>query len=573
MRGPHPSCSAAAFLFVVVTAAHGQTVPPATGAALPGLPPRDAARPPATGTARIRGRASTPETGAPLRRAQITLTAPEIGIRRVVTTDTQGRYEFADLPEGRYTISASKGGFVTLQFGQRRPFEPGRPVTVADGQTLEHVDFTLPRGSAITGHVMDEFGEPITGVQVQVQRYTYLPGGQRRLMFAGAAGSTDDRGEFRVFGLMPGEYIVSTLVRGGFNFQQGTGGANDAFEGYAPTYYPGTSSPAEAQPVAVALGQEVTLNLSLMAARMARISGTAVDSKGRPAADAFVTLMLRDGGGGMFVSNGRVTADGSFTLTNVAPGDVTLQVSVGPRAPGDPNENGRVPLTVTGADITGVRITTSPGATVTGTVVFEGTSPRTGDPTPRIYVQSTGPNEPMFFNSDQSNGLIADDGSVQVKNIGPGEILFRATTPPAWTLKSVTLNGDDVTDVPTTIAESARPGTLKVVLTDRVTDVSGTVASSRGEPLKDYVVIVQPAEAKEGTAATRYVRTARPDQQGRFRVHALPPGRYLAAAVESLEQGREWDPEFSRRVRESGTSFTLAEGQTLTVSLKLASFQ
>ena len=569
----HPSWSAAAVLFAVVTAASGQTVPPATGTARPGLPPRDAARPPATGTSRIRGRVVTPETGAPLRRAQMMLVAAEIGIRRVVTTDIQGRYEFADLPEGRYTISASKGGYVTLQFGQRRPFEPGHPVTVADGQTIEQVDFALPRGSAIVGRVTDEFGEPITGVQVQAQRYTYLPGGQRRLTPAGF-GSTDDRGEFRVFGLMPGEYIVSTAARGGFNFQQGAGGSNDSFEGYAPSYYPGTSSPSEAQPVAVALGQEVTLNMSLMAARMARISGTAVDSQGRPATNAFVTLMSREGSAGIsFVANGRVTSDGSFTLINVAPGDVMLQVSLSPRAPGDPNENGRVPLTVTGADITGVRITTSPGAAVAGTVVFEGTSPRTGDPTPRIYVMDAKLNEPTFFNSDPSNGLIAEDGSFQVKNIGPGEILFRATTPPAWTLKSVTLNGDEITDVPTTIAESAKTPTLKVVLTDRVTDVTGTVASSRGEPLKDYVVIVQPVEAREGAAATRYLRTARPDQEGRFRIHALPPGRYLAAAVEALEQGREWDPEFARRVRESGTSFSLAEGQTLTLSLKLANIQ
>ena len=576
MHLPHPSCNAAALLFVVVTASHGQTVPPATGAARPGLPPRDAARPPATGTSRIRGRVAMPETGAPLRRAEVMLIAPEVGIRRVVTTDTQGRYEFADLPEGRYTVSASKGGFVTLQFGQRRPFEPGHPVTVADGQTLEQVDFALPRGSAIAGRVTDEFGEPITGVQVQVQRYTYLPGGQRRLTFAGAPGSTDDRGEFRVFGLMPGEYIVSTVARSGFNFQQGTGGANDSFEGYAPTYYPGTPSPAEAQPVVVGLGQEVTLNMSLMAARMARISGTVVDSHGRPATESFVDLISRGGGAGMyFMSNGRVSSDGTFTLINVAPGDLMLQVIVNPKVPSDQNEFGTVPVTVTGADITGVRITTSPGVTVGGTVVFEGTSPRTGDPTPRIFVQDARPDAPgiMFFNPDSTNGSIAEDGSFSIKGVSAREVLFRAATPPAWALKSVTLNGDDVTDVPTAIAESAKLGTLKVVLTDRVTDVSGTVAGSRGELLKDYVVIVQPAEPKEGTAATRYARAAWPDQEGRFRIHALPPGRYLAAAVEALEQGGEWDPEFSRRVRESGTSFTLAEGQTLTVSLKLANFQ
>lgn len=576
MRQPHPSCNAAAILLVIVTAAHGQTVPAPTGAARPGLPPRDASRPPATGTARIRGRAMTPETGAPLRRAQITLIAPEIGIRRVVTTDTQGRYEFADLPEGRYTVSASKGGFVTLQFGQKRPYEPGRPVTIADGQTIEQVDFTLPRGSAIGGRVTDEFGEPITGVQVQVQRYAYMPGGQRRLVFAGAPGSTDDRGEFRVFGLMPGEYIVSTVARGGFNFQQGTSGSTDSIEGYAPTYYPGTSSPAEAQPVAVALGQEVTLNMSLMAARMARISGTAVDSQGRPATDAYVTLMSRGAAGSIsFLSSGRVSSGGAFTLISVPPGDVTLQVSVNPRAPGEQNESAMVPLTVTGTDMADLRLTTSPGVTVGGTVVFDGTSPRTGDPTPRIFVQQARPDDqgPVFFSSDPSNGSIADDGSFAIKGVGPGEFLFRATTPPAWTLKSITMNGDDITDVPMRVTESARLTAVTIVLTDRVTDVSGTVAGNRGEQLKDYVVIVQPAEPKEGAAATRYIRMTRPDQEGRFRLHALPPGRYVAAAVESLEQGREWDPEFARRVRESGTAFTLSEGQMLAVFLKRANIQ
>ena len=133
-----PRCSGHAAVIVLLlagTAGHAQTVPPPASAQRPGLPVRDASRPPATGTARIRGRVLLPETGAPLRRALVTLISPEGGIRRVVTTDAQGRYEFADLPGGRYNLSASKGGFVTLQYGQRRPFELGRPVNIADDQT------------------------------------------------------------------------------------------------------------------------------------------------------------------------------------------------------------------------------------------------------------------------------------------------------------------------------------------------------------------------------------------------------------------------------------------------------
>lgn len=516
-----------------------------------------------------------PDTGAPLRRAQITLMSPEVAIRRVVTTDTQGRYEFGDLPQGRYTVSASKGGYVTLQYGQRRPFEPGRPVNLADGQTLEQVDFALPRGSAIAGKVTDEFGEPITGVQVQVQRYMYLPGGQRRLTYAGAPGSTNDLGEFRVFGLMPGEYIVSTVARGGMNFQQGGSGSTDSFEGYAPSYYPGTPNPADAQPVTVGLGQEVALNFSLVAARMARISGSAFDSQGRPAAGAFLSLVSRGAGFIYGLSSGTVSADGSFTLINVAPGEQTLQAEVNPRAPGDQRESASVPVTVTGVDITGLRITTSPGATIGGSVVFEGTSPRSGEPIPRITVQDARPDEPgaIFFNPDSSNGLIAEDGTFTIKGIAPREFLFRAITPQAWTLKSVTLDGDDITDVPTRVTESGKLETVKVVLTDKVTDVSGTVTGARGEAVKDYVVIVHPAEEKEGTAATRYIRTARPDQNGGFRIRALPPGRYLAAAAEQLEQGREWDPEFVRRFRAAAKPVTLSEGQTVTLSLTLTNIQ
>ncbi len=518
-----------------------------------------------------------PDTGAPLRRAQITVLSLDVAIRRVVTTDTQGRYEFADLPAGRYNVMAGKGGYVTLQYGQRRPFEPGRPVNVADGQTLEQVDFALPRGSAIVGKVTDEFGEPITGVQLQVQRYAYMPGGQRRLTFAGAGTSmsTNDLGEFRVFGLMPGEYIVSAVARGGMNFQQGASGSTDSFEGYAPSYYPGTPNAAEAQPVTVALGQELTLNFSLVAARMARITGSAFDSQGRPAAGAFLSLVTRGAGFVYGMSSGTVSADGSFTLINVAPGEQTLQAQVNPRAPGDERESASVPVTVAGADITGLQITTSPGATIGGTVVFQGTSPRTGEPIPRITVRDAWPDEPgaIFFNQDSGNGLIAEDGTFTIKGIAPREFLFRAITPQAWTLKSVTVDGDDITDVPIRVTESGKLGTVKVVLTDQVTEVSGTVTGAHGEAVKDYVVVVHPVEEREGTAAMRYIRTARPDQNGGFRIRALPPGRYLAAAVEQLEQGREWDPEFVRRFRDAAKPVTLVEGQTLTLSLTLTGIQ
>jgi hypothetical protein len=74
---------------------------------------------------------------------------------------------------------------------------------------------------------------------------------------------------------------------------------------------------------------------------------------------------------------------------------------------------------------------------------------------------------------------------------------------------------------------------------------------------------------KEGTIAARYTRTVRPDQQGRFQTRGLPPGDYLAAAVESLEQGGHWDPAFRKQVETTARRFRLTEGQTATVDLTL----
>ena len=141
---------------------------------LPGLPPRDTT--PKTGTARIRGRVIAADTGQPLRKAQVRAFSPELRENRLAVTDATGVYELAELPAGRYQLTAAKGSFVQLQYGQSRPFEAGRPLAIADGQTLEKVDFALPRGALLTGHVFDEFGEPAIDVRVAALRYQFIQG-------------------------------------------------------------------------------------------------------------------------------------------------------------------------------------------------------------------------------------------------------------------------------------------------------------------------------------------------------------------------------------------------------------
>jgi hypothetical protein len=124
-----------------------------------------------TGTGRLRGRVVGGESGQPLRRAIVRLQGQEFREGRVASSDEEGRWEMKDLPAGRYNLTASKGGYVQLNYGQRRPFERGRPIELADGQTLENVNFNLPRGSVIAGRIIDEFGEPVADVMVSALHY------------------------------------------------------------------------------------------------------------------------------------------------------------------------------------------------------------------------------------------------------------------------------------------------------------------------------------------------------------------------------------------------------------------
>src|SRR5262245_36241596 len=176
--------------------------------AIPGqAPTRDSAQPPKTGTSRIRGRAVAADNGQPLRRATVRLSSPEFRDPRSTSTDVEGRYEFRDLPAGRYTLSAIKNGYVTMSYGARSWNQQGRVITLADRQDADRVDFSLPRGGVITGRVIDEFGDPAVGVMVQPLR-SQIVNGQRNDSPMGQMTTTSDTGEFRVWGLMPGDYHV-----------------------------------------------------------------------------------------------------------------------------------------------------------------------------------------------------------------------------------------------------------------------------------------------------------------------------------------------------------------------------
>ena len=143
-----------------------------------GLPatrrPSSRHRPPPAG--RITGRVVAADNGRPVKRARVFISAAEMPGGRGMLTDDAGVFDFTELPGGRYTLTVSKTGFVSLSYGQRRPLQAGTPLQLAEDQQIKGIQFQLPRGSVIAGRVLDEDGDAMPGVMVRVMRYQYAAG-------------------------------------------------------------------------------------------------------------------------------------------------------------------------------------------------------------------------------------------------------------------------------------------------------------------------------------------------------------------------------------------------------------
>jgi protocatechuate 3,4-dioxygenase beta subunit len=527
----------------------------------PAMPQRDAQAQARTGTATLRGRVLSAETGQPLRKAQVRITAGEIRENRLTSTDADGKYEFTSVVAGRYIVAASKGSYVQLQYGQQRPFEAGKPLEIHDGQLVEKVDFALPRGAVVTGRVVDEFGEPLPDAMVAMQRYANF-NGQRRLVPAGRNATTNDIGEFRLFAIPPGQYYLSATLR-----PMGMVADSDDRSGYAPTYFPGTTNIAEAQKVTVGLGQIVSeMNMALLPTRVSRVTGTAVDSQGRPLSGMVMSVPRGDTVMMMFGPPTQIKADGSFVISGLAPGRYMLQARAMGAMAGD-GEAAYLDITVNGDDIDGVRLVATKPSAVSGRVLIDPAAASALRPSTLVLsLQSV---EPDMFMFNLMPAKVSDDLTFEMKATPGRARLALMGQPSAWAIRSVRYRGVDVTDSGIEFRPSEDVTDVEVELTNRISSVSGLVTNSKGEALKDYSVIVFPADREKWTPNSRYMRTARPDQEGRYKVNSLPPGEYRIIALDYIDPN-DWNtPEFLDGVRSKATSVSVNEGEIKSVDLRI----
>lgn len=538
-------------------------------------PPRDpqATTQPA-GTAVITGIVVAADGNTPLRRARVSVSAAELRDSRAVMTGDDGRYEVKELPAGRYTVQVSKPGYVSLTFGQRRPRQPGLPLQLGDGERLNGVNFSLPRGGVISGHVFDETGSPLIRATVRAQRYDYQQG-ERRLVPVGFD-QTDDRGEYRIFDLLPGDYYINASTDGpGFQnamrqFGRGGGpgpGGRGPFEraedegetGYAPTFYPGSPAPIESGRISLSLSQELTsIDFAVQLVRTARVSGTLTTSNGRRLTNGMVALDSEIARGQRLAYSGRAQADGSFSINRVPPGSYRL-IARGRTEGTEEPLTAVMPLSIAEGDLTGLSVSLSPGSTISGQIAFEGgKTPTTSVSQLRVLARA--------LESDTIGGnptaTVRADRSFELRGLSPGAAVIQIARPPTgWALKSVTIGARDVTDVPVELKSGELLTDAVITLTEAVTELSGTVVNERREPQIDYTVVIFPADPAEWSPVSRRIDGRRVDQSGQFRFTGLPSGRYLLALVDVVEQGQWSDPAFLEQIKSGAAAITLNDGE------------
>jgi uncharacterized protein (DUF2141 family) len=535
---------------------------------------------------------SDDEAARPVRHARVTCTAAELTSGLTVVTDDRGRFTFAGLPAGRYTIRATKTGWVPMTYGAKAPLRPGAAIPLADGQTLD-LTARMARGAVITGTLIDESGQPAVNTTVRAMRYA-VQNGERRLLTFGSIATTDDRGIYRIYGLPPGDFIVGAngraaaaavsrvLLTTDLDVHHARTAAPqvppppERGVAFASTYFPGTPLASQAGRLTLRAGEERTgIDFALQLVPTATVEGFVYSPEGAIPPGTQVTLLASgdtafpdvpfDG-----LRTTRAAPDGSFSFPVVSPGQYTILA----RAP-SPVSWAATQVVVDGDRVSGLSLSLQPGLVVSGIVRFD--SDRLKPPDDLRSVR-------IALRPIQTQGMIAiapaevtadANGHFTVTGVTPG--LYRLSTslsglgrPGGWLLRAAAIGRQDTLDVPYAIQPGQLTPEATIVFTDRAATLTGTLQTLAGGAAAEYTVVLFPVDQTLWTPQSRRIQAVRPSADGVFTFQNLVSGDYLLAAVDDAESGEWFDPAFLQRITPGALRIAIADNEQKIQPLRLA---
>ena len=516
-------------------------------------------KPPKEETCSVSGIVIKMADSAPLRKAHLVLRSVEDPNRTVAAvTNAEGRFALKDIEPGPYRLKVTRVGFVADEYGRRKPDAPGAILTLHAGQDLKDLQFRLIPAGVISGKIYDDDGEPLPGVEVGAVRQVYSEG--KRTRSAATSVSTNDLGEYRLFGLSPGRYFVSS-VYARWSREGSEDDPNDAQnEGYAKLYYPGTPDPAKGGPITIKGGEEASsIDILMRKVPVHQVRGNVYNQVTHKPGVGVMVIMIPKSAGNEWDFGVPTTVqktDGSFVIPEVLPGSYTLASFWFDDGVSYVN---RQAVDVGNADVEGIAMSVVPGTNISGRIVWEG-QPAVDKDELKITPK---PVDVPFGVRGQAR--VARDNSFTFKGLGEGT--YRAEVmgmSKDCYIKDMYYGDSSVIKEGFTVARG-EAGTLEIVISSRGARVQGTVMDSDSLPLAGVSVVLVP-ELSQRENYQKY-KTESTDQYGNFDLRGIAPGDYKLFSWVEVEQDGWQDPEFLKQFEDRGQRITLQDGDHSSVKV------
>jgi hypothetical protein len=495
------------------------------------------------------------------------------------TTDREGKFLFSDVKPGRYTVRAVREGFFGRPVNGTYPPTAWVDIGVAEKE-VKQVSLSMAQGAIIAGRIFDANGAPRSNTTVQAFSTAYQTGfALMQPAIAGPPKTTDDRGEYRLFWLPPGEYFIGAAPAAA------AGGPGTPFQPGARTFYPGVTRMNEAIPITIKGGEDLRgMDIALRTVQAFKIAGTVTNSIAPPLdptgavlpTTIFFHLANRD----LETPYEATTANnygniqlavntGSFELTGVPPGSYEVLARVA-----DPKAGvglgafswGRAIVDIEDRDVRNVSIAINPAANLSGTVRTAGGT--TLAPNLRVALTPVGGSARVALYTLVSTRAapVEANGTFTVSSVPPGRFRIAAVSglPQNFYIADVRQNAISVFDTGFDI-DSQVPEPIEILVSNGAGMVEGIVEDGPSKIAAGAIVALVPESKRIENRAL--FASAVTDSSGRFTLRGIAPGDYRLFAWESTPANAFQSPAFIRKYESKAHTIRVAQGATVSTSL------
>jgi protocatechuate 3,4-dioxygenase beta subunit len=511
--------------------------------------------------------------------------APNPADASYATTGSDGAFRFTNLKPGKYRLLAAhpEGTYYPAEYGQRNPRGPGYDFSIDSSSSMK-VRLEMAPMASVSGHVTGADGKPATHIHVLAAEIAYPNGARALNQIQGV--ETDDRGNYRLFWLPPGKYIIGAFPEGirrrqvavPFGPPAAADSMNQSFsqalihyrtgsdgqlirEVYDVVYSPGVTNADAANVVDLRLGSNVAgIDIALAPGRRraARIRGIVVDgTSGKPSANSTVRVTPRVNGPVSVRPNAITNENGAFEIDGIGEGEYFINATLGERLS---IQTAVQALTIDSADIEGLNLIVTPGGSIPGRITLDGADAN-GYQVGLIRDNSQIPGPTYSVSSPTGEFSIArvHAGTYRVDVLPP----VTETNAKAF-VKSIRFAGVESRSGILQIGDSPS-GTLDITLSNNGGIAEGQVNDGKRQPAPNAMVVVVPVDSQRPDL----FKSARTDLTGQYRIPGIAPGTYLVFAWPWIQNGLWQNQDFLRTVEARGTRVTVSEGSDSNLELTL----